>query len=206
MAQEQIVKELEPTDNNRHFDSGAVRDTNKGKGRFDCVDLSAFADVDEVMEAISLTQLALIDGDKNTAMGFIKEAISDIVDKAGYDAILRCGKVAEKGAEKYGEGNWKRGIPASSYIDSAVRHWCKYRNGWEDENHLGSAVWSLQALHWSLENKPKCNDLYEPKYNEVRELKFNDLCEPKGKLEPVDMPEIKTYTFTCSGVKLEENK
>ena len=60
-------------------------------------------------------------------------------------ALLRLAKHFEEGAKKYGERNWEKGIPISSFIDSALRHVFKYMAGKQDEDHLIAAVWNLIA-------------------------------------------------------------
>jgi hypothetical protein len=71
--------------------------------------------------------------------------------KDGFDlippqALSRLAVVFEKGAEKYGENNWRKGIPESSYLDSALRHINRYQLGAIDEDHLIQAVWNLMCL------------------------------------------------------------
>jgi hypothetical protein len=58
-------------------------------------------------------------------------------------ALLRLAKHFENGAKKYGERNWEKGIPISSFIDSALRHIFKFMAGQEDEDHLCAAAWNL---------------------------------------------------------------
>lgn len=58
-------------------------------------------------------------------------------------AILRLARHFEAGAKKYGERNWEKGIPISSFIDSAFRHILKYMQGLTDEDHLVAAAWNL---------------------------------------------------------------
>ena len=74
-------------------------------------------------------------------------------------AIMRLARHFEAGAEKYGEYNWQKGIPAHSYIDSAFRHLAKYTDGWDDEDHLIAAVWNLVCLAWTEEKKPEMMDI-----------------------------------------------
>ena len=52
----------------------------------------------------------------------------------------------EKGAAKYGENNWKKGIPIESFYDSGFRHTCQYLNGETDEPHYISAIWNFFCL------------------------------------------------------------
>lgn len=62
---------------------------------------------------------------------------------------LKTGKVA---AEEYGENNWQKGIPESSYIDSAVRHYLKWLRGDDDERHDRAFVWNIMCLIWTHEH------------------------------------------------------
>lgn len=58
-------------------------------------------------------------------------------------ALLRTSRHYEKGAEKYGPMNWNKGIPVSSFIDSALRHLVKYMCGCDDEDHLAAAAFNV---------------------------------------------------------------
>lgn len=75
------------------------------------------------------------------------------VEKGRYDlispiALKRIAIVLAKGACKYSDRNWEKGMPMSRYIDSALRHLSQYIEGKRDEDHLGQAFWNLHsALH-----------------------------------------------------------
>lgn len=70
------------------------------------------------------------------------------------ESLMRVARWYEKGHDKYcknNEGqetmdisieNWKKGIPISSMIDSAIRHLLKALRGDNDEDHLAAAVWN----------------------------------------------------------------
>ena len=73
--------------------------------------------------------------------------------------LLRLAKHYEKGAQKYEERNWERGIPAHSFADSAFRHLVKYLDGWNDEDHLIAAIWNLCGLAWTEEKRPSMMDI-----------------------------------------------
>lgn len=51
----------------------------------------------------------------------------------------------EKGAEKYGENNWRKGIPKSSFEDSGFRHFTQFINNETDEPHHISAIWNFMC-------------------------------------------------------------
>lgn len=51
------------------------------------------------------------------------------------------------GAKKYGDSNWRLGIPASKYIDSCKRHLDTWIDGTcTEEDHLTAALWNLYCL------------------------------------------------------------
>lgn len=74
-------------------------------------------------------------------------------------ALLRLARHYEDGAAKYGDRNWERGIPAHSFVDSAMRHLLKYMDGWTDEDHLCAAAWNLIGLMWTEAKRPEMMDI-----------------------------------------------
>lgn len=75
--------------------------------------------------------------------------------------LLRLARHYERGAERYGDYNWQRGIPCHSFADSALRHLFKYMDGWTDEDHLIAAIWNLCGLAWTEEKLPELMDIPE---------------------------------------------
>lgn len=73
----------------------------------------------------------------------------------------------ELGSKKYGDNNWLRGIPATRFLDSTLRHVFKFKARQTDENHLIAAVWNLLCLYETLERvrkgvlPPELDDLPE---------------------------------------------
>lgn len=61
-------------------------------------------------------------------------------------ALKRLAKHYENGALKYSDRNWEKGIPLSSYIDSAMRHLSNYLEGMRDEDHLAAAAWNVFCI------------------------------------------------------------
>lgn len=98
------------------FDTGAVRDSETGKGRFDLLP----------------TQL-----------------------------LFRLARHYERGAVKYDDRNWEKGMSISRCIDSALRHITKYIAGWNDEPHLDAAIWNLAAVMFYEFEHPELMDLPE---------------------------------------------
>ena len=117
----------------RTFTTGAERDMQEGKGRFDLLPMCV---------------------------------------------LMRLAKHYEKGAIKYKERNWEKGIPAHSFADSAMRHLVKYLDGWIDEDHLIAAIWNLCGLAWTEEKKPEMMDIPARKnpyyFAESKTIKSNE--------------------------------
>lgn len=56
----------------------------------------------------------------------------------------------EKGAIKYGDRNWEKGIPVARFLDSAMRHAYQFLEGRDDENHLVSALWNIACAYETI--------------------------------------------------------
>ena len=149
--------------NRREFDTGAVRDIQEGKGRDDLLPL------DVVNDYLKLLYNNSYDG----VLCFIKEfmetgeheflyrALDAYVDSRWtqpYTMILEVAIHFEEGAKKYGEYNWQKGIPVKCYIDSALRHYFKYRRCDKDEPHDRAFCWNLICAAWTCKHKPELND------------------------------------------------
>ena len=80
-------------------------------------------------------------------------------------ALLRLSKHYEAGMRKYGFRNWEKGIPVSSFMDSALRHILKYLAGEDSEDHLSAAAFNILGALQMEEEHPDMCDL------EVREGK-----------------------------------
>lgn len=74
-------------------------------------------------------------------------------------ALLRLSKHYEHGADKYGRWNYNRGIPVSSFMDSALRHIMKYLDGWDDEDHLAAAAFNILGAMEMEAHKPEMQDI-----------------------------------------------
>jgi len=92
-------------------------------------------------------------------------AVRDVREGKGrYDlisaaAIRRLAGVYERGAAKYADRNWEKGIPISRCIDSALRHTFQYLDGQDDEDHLAQAAWNLLACIHFEEKRPDLQDI-----------------------------------------------
>lgn len=135
----------------RSFDTGAVRDIQEGKGRPSLMPLE--------------TVFTLLGGDAVIfCLGHFKDigrteplydALKTFAKKAyngSYETmILEVSRHFEEGAAKYGENNWQKGIPTDCYMDSAIRHYLKYRRGDQDEDHARAFVWNVMCCIWEVD-------------------------------------------------------
>lgn len=85
---------------------------------------------------------------------FIKEIHWDI-----YTAIIEVSKQYEDGARKYAEDNWKKGMPVHCFVDSAARHYMKFKRGDADEPHDRAFLWNIVSGIWMHIYKPEYIDL-----------------------------------------------
>lgn len=153
----------------REFKSGAVRDIAEGKGRCDlmpldivadaleyfCENYSKVRDMSDPLKAVY--RFAETRDVKELYHACIAFSFRNSMDFP--DLLLEVSKHFEDGARKYGERNWEKGIPAHCYLDSAVRHYLKWFNDYDDERHDRAFAWNLLCLAWTLKHKPECNDL-----------------------------------------------
>ena len=141
--------------NRRTFETGAVRDIQEGKGRCDLLPLRPIYDMlrDGVLYDINLFKSS---GDPSC----LSEALCEFA--SGYDdlytMLLEVSVHFEQGAKKYGENNWQKGIPVHCYIDSAIRHYFKFKRGDEDERHDRAFVWNLLCAIWTCHEMPELNE------------------------------------------------
>lgn len=166
------------------FESGAVRDMREGKGRCDLLPLGVVGQLfnDTFFNYIEDFQS---DGDVVNlykAIDFFskrwapidKPLSADDLEMFSYaEMCLEVAKHFEEGAKKYGDDNWRKGIPAHVYIDSAVRHYLKYLAGWNDEPHDRAVAWNIMCCIWTCDNKPELND-YREKYREKTKLLYEE--------------------------------
>jgi hypothetical protein len=88
------------------FDTGAKRDTQEGKGRYDLLPVPA---------------------------------------------IRRLAQLLERGAVKYGERNWEKGIPVSRCLSYACRHLFQLIEGEPTEDHAAAVLFNVSAVIFTRE-------------------------------------------------------
>lgn len=79
----------------------------------------------------------------------------------------RIALVYERGADKYADRNWEKGMPYSRYMDSALRHITQWQMRMDDEDHLAQAIWNLCAIAHHEEAGPEGLD-DRPVYGDKR--------------------------------------
>lgn len=151
--------EIKDSGSRTEFESGAVRDIQVGKGRCDLVPFGCFggtiADDDILFRLSSFLETR----DKLDLLKAIDTYIKfEMPYKSVYEMMLELSKHFENGAKKYGEYNWQKGIPVERYIDSAMRHYLKAKNGEIDEKHFDAFIWNVVCCIWTCENKPELNN------------------------------------------------
>lgn len=154
----------------REFSTGAVRDTNEGKGMPHLMPLDivarwteddVYADFNSLIRSLKLCHWELATDLLNEIqsvfrMNHVEEEASFII---GLSIHFELGKI------KYEEDNWKKGIPWESYVDSMIRHYVKAKDGWEDEDHVSAFLWNCMALEWSIRHiytKPDVENDIDP--------------------------------------------
>jgi len=157
------------------FDTGAVRDAAKGKGRIDLLPMRTFeamlpsrpSEGTLVAAWLCLIQW-FVNRDYSTLLWACTHAMTSLevaerrngADKdfpVGPDsdpsrygwvcATQAISQIYEDGCIKYGERNWEKGIPLTNFFGSAWRHITKTLACCTDERHHAMAVWNILCIH-----------------------------------------------------------
>jgi len=97
--------------------------------------------------------------DSGQRANFETGAVRDIqTNKPRYDlisplALKRVAQLMARGAEKYDERNWEKGIPMSRCYASMLRHAFQYGTGDTDEDHLAAVCFNAMAIMHFEENQ-----------------------------------------------------
>jgi len=118
----------------------------------ECIDNQCFPDGSSHQLGCSKNQEYTSVKDSGQRREFTTGSVRDIREGKGrYDLISpsglrRLAQHYENGAIKYGERNWEKGQPLSSYLDSLLRHGQDYLSGDRSEDHLAAVCWNAFAL------------------------------------------------------------
>lgn len=82
--------------------------------------------------------------------------------------MMRLGEHMRKGAEKYSEHNWAKGMPYSVYVEGMYRHLLQYQMGDVKEDHLSALIFNAMAIiHYEETGMSYLNNL--PRYTAINE-------------------------------------
>ena len=96
-------------------------------------------------------------GERHTFQtGAVRESAAGIEGKGAYHLlpvhpIRRVAEIYRKGALKYADRNWEKGLPLSSFLNSAKGHLDQFVEGMEDEDHLHQCIWNLMGISHTME-------------------------------------------------------
>jgi len=145
------------------FESGAVRDMHEGKGRCDLLPMDVVKDMfvfvigeSEYADVFYYLNAFQNSGNKDYLFVALSVFAGCHWNKCE-TMLLEVSKHFEDGAKKYGDNNWRKGIPVNVYIDSAVRHFLKFLRGDTDEPHDRAFCWNLLCAAWTCKNLPELN-------------------------------------------------
>jgi hypothetical protein len=143
----------------------AVRDIQDGKGRCDLLPLDVVAVFMEVegWEHRVIDQISKFQQSGNVK--HLNLALSAFFIHHHWrvpDMLLEVSIHFEEGAKKYGEQNWRKGIPVRCYINSSIRHYLKWLRGDKDEPHDRAFVWNILCCIWTCIHKPELNEYSAP--------------------------------------------
>lgn len=171
------MSSIKDSGSRQEFDTGAVRDIRIGKGRYDLLplyevsllleepimtlsdDVKTYSVILNTFDDI-LDNSYQSDGTKfNALIRVLAVFIDNEYDENRNFAIKLLAEHFEAGAEKYGDNNWRKGIPLRRYMDSALRHYFKYLSNFTDESHATAFMWNVICAAWTIRNKPELIDL-----------------------------------------------
>lgn len=82
-----------------------------------------------------------------------------------WDLMDRVAFHYEKGALKYGDDNWRLGMPSVEVLDSLMRHVRKYFMAMDDEDHLSAIIFNAFCLIYNEDSFADNPDVYDlPKW------------------------------------------
>ena len=143
---------IKDSGNRREFESGAVRDMQEGKGRCDLLPLDVVGRLLDNQEIGDTVIKAIAQFQENPEIKYLYWAIRNFAKRREWDIptmILEVAKHFEEGCKKYGENNWRKGIPVNCYIDSGIRHYLKWLRGDTDEPHDRAFCWNMMCCIWT---------------------------------------------------------
>lgn len=142
------------------FETGAQRDVQAGKGRYDLFPWLVWPEAEERWERsvggrfplmLCKTVQSYVVSKKIEYLWTMATYTMLLVSKDLYEIRRRLAGVLERGATKYGDRNWEKGIPIGRYLDSFIRHTWQANEGRDkDEDHRTQALWNILCLIQTL--------------------------------------------------------
>lgn len=125
------------------FETGAQRDTNE-KPDFSRIPLWLL----NVLQFVFTHKWYRPNKKNNPIIGYekISETRHDLIPDL---ALNRLGGLYHRGALKYSDNNWKKGIPLARYFASALRHLLAWAFGDTSEDHLAAVAWNVFSIMWT---------------------------------------------------------
>ena len=121
-----------------------------------------------------------------------------------WKALLRLSKQYELGSKKYSRFNYQKGIPVSSFIDSACRHLAKYQSGCDDEDHLAAAAFNVLGAMLMEADHKELIDLESRQGKNTFDYFSNKLTNDAAKLDNENTEVKKLFnpgsTFRLGGI------
>jgi len=129
-----------------HYFTGAQRDTHEDKPRFDLIPLALLNSLQMAEGGAPLR----IDQHGPPIVDFLPEASDEYRPDLIPELMLnRLAHLYGRGAKKYSDNNWRRGIPLSRLYASLYRHMIQWFAGDTSEDHLAAVIWNATAIMWT---------------------------------------------------------
>lgn len=72
-------------------------------------------------------------------------------DLLPWAALRAYARQMERGAAKYSDRNWEKGMSATEFLSSGIRHAMQALAGFDDEPHLDAAIWNIGCCIETIE-------------------------------------------------------
>ena len=156
--------------NKTTFDTGAVRAVGNGKGRFDLMPLEIYSayleasfNIDETKSVLHYLAQFQKTGNANALFAAIEKFRIE-ADCSREDIGLQVAIQYEEGEKKYPSSivdgkvclNAYKGLPLNCFLDSACRHYLKWRKHMEDEPHDRAIIWNIMMAIWTVFYREDC--------------------------------------------------
>ncbi len=140
MASKHITKD---SGQRAHFETGAQRDTEDGKLLLHKIPFRVLL---EMQQKAGGAETVLIDRSKKAVHEADEDQRHDLIPQLALD---RLAALYARGAKKYDDNNWQKGIPLVRVFGSLLRHAFQWYWGDTSEDHLAAVIWNAITLLWT---------------------------------------------------------